>query len=193
MKEPKQRILDLIKKTETDCWEWQGTKKGKDKLKQYGNMVIGSRKDGSRKTVSAHRYAYEVFVGKIPSGMWVLHHCDNPSCVNPDHLFLGDRQANINDREIKGRNKVDDIRRYGEAHHCAVLNWNIVRIMRNSGLSATKLSRKYRFKRRTILDVLKCKTWKPEPPCNHYHEGMLDDPDHWTCDNCGAVITKADK
>lgn len=81
------------------CLEWTGSKRS-----GYGRMIIGSRKDGTRKSVSAHRVSYEIEYGEIPAGMEVCHKCDNPSCVNPKHLFLGTRQDNINDRERKGRN-----------------------------------------------------------------------------------------
>ena len=61
------------------CWEWQG------------------------KSKRISRRAYELFVGEIPEGMWVLHSCDNPKCVNPEHLFLGTAQENQWDRLVKGR------------------------------------------------------------------------------------------
>src|SRR5690349_10372216 len=105
--DPKERLMSFVRvNPDTGCWEWMGAKKGKAKLKQYGSLVVGSRSSGGRKTVSAHRYAYEVFIGPIPPGLWVLHKCDNPPCINPDHLFLGDRMDNTRDRDSKGRNKI---------------------------------------------------------------------------------------
>ena len=87
-----------INKT-TGCWEWQGSKRN-----GYGRMIIGSRTDGTRKSVSTHRLSYELHYGEIPQGMEICHKCDNPCCINPDHLFAGTRQDNIDDRERKGRN-----------------------------------------------------------------------------------------
>lgn len=83
----------------TGCMEWQLTK---DRL-GYGRLKVqlGSRDDF--RTTSAHRYAYEIWIGPIPDGMNVLHKCDNRSCINPNHLFLGTQQDNIRDMHAKGR------------------------------------------------------------------------------------------
>ena len=95
-----QRLIRNIKINKTNgCWEWQGSKRN-----GYGRMIIGSRTDGTRKTVSTHRLSYELHYGEIPQGMEICHKCNNPCCINPDHLFAGTRQDNIDDRERKGRN-----------------------------------------------------------------------------------------
>ena len=91
------RFWKYIRKTDF-CWEWIGYK---DK-NGYGRI---SKK---RRFFSVHRISWELHNGKIPDGLCVLHSCDNPSCVNPDHLFLGSFQNNSNDcalriREVESR------------------------------------------------------------------------------------------
>ncbi len=81
------------------CWVWTSTMKSNG----YGCIQIGSRVDGSRRIVRAHRASWALHNGPIPDGLHVLHHCDIRSCVNPAHLFLGTNADNVRDREKKGR------------------------------------------------------------------------------------------
>lgn len=88
------RFWSQVNKTD-GCWEWTGSRMRKG----YGNFGVDYRHEG------AHRFSWRLHFGEIPEGMWVLHRCDNPPCVRPDHLFLGTAQANSDDMVAKGRQK----------------------------------------------------------------------------------------
>ena len=83
------------------CWEW---KLYKNPL-GYGVVSFGKRGQPKRIT-GAHRLSWIVYRGSIPDGLCVLHKCDNPSCINPDHLFLGTNADNMRDMAAKGRTRV---------------------------------------------------------------------------------------
>ena len=86
------KFLKRVHKTDT-CWLWLGKKHS------FGYGAVG--KNGKIKT---HRLSWQFFRGPIPNGISVLHKCDNPPCVNPDHLFLGTQADNMRDMSKKGRN-----------------------------------------------------------------------------------------
>lgn len=98
----------------TPCWEWS-------KCRNPGGYG-GFNRFGRRKTT--HRIAWELTHGKIPEGVSVCHHCDNPPCIRPDHLFLGTRSENAIDSVLKSRNHftklspedVREIRRLAQVH-----------------------------------------------------------------------------
>lgn len=167
--DPKERIQNLsVVNKHTGCWEWIGSVKGKSKLRQYGSLIVGSRTDGSRRTISAHRYSYSIFKGDIPKGLFVCHKCDNPRCVNPEHLFLGTRQDNVDDREDKGRNN----HVVGEEVPTSKLTESQVMEIRSKyqkgGYTHRQLANEYGLKNHTSIgDILRGKIWKhllPEPP-----------------------------
>lgn len=82
-----------------DCWEWTGCRLPSG----YGLAKV--KVNGKWRNAYAHRLAWEREHGKIPSGLFVLHRCDNPSCVNPNHLFVGTAKDNSRDMVKKGRNR----------------------------------------------------------------------------------------
>ena len=100
------RFWSKVQKTD-GCWLWTGSR---NRTWAYGRFRSGP----GRRSVLAHRFAWELVHGPIPGGLFVCHHCDNPSCVNPEHLFLGTHTDNMRDMVNKGR----DVNRNRELTHC---------------------------------------------------------------------------
>lgn len=96
--------------TETGCWEWNGARKSQG----YGVLNVNG------KTARVHRLAYEAWVGPIPEGLDLRHKCDNPPCMNPDHLEPGTRRQNVQDMVSRKRYNTDNTPR-GENHGRAKL------------------------------------------------------------------------
>lgn len=141
------------KSSPTECWLWMGAKHPDG----YGQIC----KDGQ--SVHAHRIAWELTYGEIPKGMSVLHRCDQPSCVNPTHLFLGNQIDNIKDMCSKKRDKHPR----GENHVGAKLT--IIQVseirgaLRNNykGL-VPQLAMKYGVSIGAIRGIKSNRTWKEE-------------------------------
>ena len=129
-----------------ECWAWGGyiTPGG------YGRTCWGE---------SAHRRAYELSVGAIPEGMLVCHHCDNPVCVNPSHLFVGTPADNMADKARKGRGQTR-----GELNRHARLTVEQVREIRRlyalGGISQTALAYQFGIRQSALSALIRHETWK---------------------------------
>ena len=131
---------------ESQCWVWNGAREEKG----YGKTKIAG------KQVAVHRAVYELLVGPISPGMSCCHRCDNPSCCNPDHLFLGTQRDNTDDMLAKNRQH-------------SKLNPEQVReirkIYKHGGITQKQLAEQYNVSKYTINDLILNKTWK------HLNEG----------------------
>jgi hypothetical protein len=132
------------------CWIWKGY------CQRFGHGWLG-------KYGLAHRYAYELLVGPVPAGKCLLHSCDNPPCVNPAHLFVGDRVVNNADKVRKRRHA------HGERNSHAILTEAQVQTIRaeywyDTGRSnILELAAKYGVSHVTISAIIAGRTWKHLP------------------------------
>jgi len=123
-----------------ECWEWTASKNGVG----YGQLRI------NHKIYYAHRVSWFLSYGKIPADLEVCHHCDNPSCVNPDHLFLGTHLDNHLDSASKGRKAkkltIDEVQEIQE-------------ILAEGGWTQQEIGDAFGVARETISQIKRGKTW----------------------------------
>jgi hypothetical protein len=103
---PEIRFWAMVNKDDKDCWLWTGCVNNKGYGMFYPETIIGKRR---RPAVLSHRYSWQCLRGPITAGLCVLHKCDTPRCVNPDHLFLGTQFDNLADARAKGRIRHDKL------------------------------------------------------------------------------------
>lgn len=157
----KERFFKRFDKKESGCWEWSARK---DQC-GYGNI------SHDYKELKAHRVSWTIFKGDIPANMCVCHHCDNPACVNPDHLFLGSHKDNMDDRDRKKRccrgEKRSELNRQfgikGERVYNSKLNADKVKeivMLRRQGLKFREIADKFGVKHPTVQGILNGRYWR---------------------------------
>lgn len=148
-----ERLADKISvSAETGCWNWHATKNNKG----YGKLWVDGRKQ------YAHRVSYVIHNGHIPRGINVCHRCDNPSCINPSHLFLGTQAENIADRDAKGRQRISE--RKGADNGNSKLNeQDVVAIRAAKGMKLRELASQYGVTPTQISFIRRGKSWGHVP------------------------------
>lgn len=134
------------------CWPWGGASRDRH---GYGNFKIRSYQ-----LARAHRVSYALYYGRSPGAMLVCHHCDNPKCVNPTHLFLGTVQDNSDDMVRKGRAAKMDMR--GERNHAAKLDDQAVARIRdliNAGLTNKAIALQFGVTHQLISRIRRGRSW----------------------------------
>lgn len=157
LKTARKRFWKRVVKTNT-CWLWTGTK-----ANDHG---YGTSKHFGKRTL-AHRVSWYYFYGvNPPSSLFVCHHCDNPSCVRPDHLFLGTPKNNTRDAISKGRIdrfQLSRIEKRGEAGtNSKLTNADVLEIRRlmENGFRRDVLARRFSVTQCTIGHIVRRRTWK---------------------------------
>lgn len=118
----------------------------------YGMIYIGVHAQ-KRRSNCAPRVAWELMCGPIPDGLCVLHDCDNPRCVRPDHLFLGTHQDNVRDKTAKGRQS--RARKLTEADVSAIRSCYAI-----GGITQRALAKQYGVCQQTVCDIIRRKRWR---------------------------------
>ena len=153
----------------TGCWLWTAAVSAGGYGAAYNNG----------KYQSAHRMSWELENGEIPAGVFVCHKCDTPSCVNPDHLFLGTPKENTQDMIKKGRRVAPSTKnrmrgtdwqkahegklQSGEAHHMSKLTETDVLEIRSSCETGVFLAKKFNVSAKTISRVRRREIWRTVP------------------------------
>lgn len=127
------------------CWEWRGKQTS---VAGYGRFKLG------KKRMSANRISYALAYGHVPKNMYVCHSCDNPSCVRPDHLFLGTPKDNSDDRTRKGRNAK------GSKSGTAILDEEKVLTILKDNRTQIKIANEYGVSKSTIGKIKCGRNWK---------------------------------
>lgn len=134
-----------------DCWIYTGSRG----TNGYGRIQT-RLPNGKRLSVFAHRYAYELANRVLCGDKKVCHHCDNPSCVRPSHLFLGTQGENMKDASAKDRIS------FGEKHWNRKLTTEKVRRIKTLakiGVSTSELGNKFGVSRQSVADIVYGRTW----------------------------------
>jgi hypothetical protein len=139
-------------KDKEECWEWTGTTDAHG----YGIYSV------KHFLIKAHRASFLFYYGEIDEALEVCHCCDNPSCVNPHHLWQGTQKDNNNDRDIKGRTRTGHL--YGSNNTMSKLNeQDIIWIRDNYNpliWSTRKLAKKFGVCQTNIRNILSYKSWR---------------------------------
>lgn len=142
-------LMVQVERVRGACWEWQGN--SPDGL--YGHFSV----DG--KTVKAHRWIHQLLRGPIPDGILVRHRCDNPKCVNPQHLVSGTPAENTADMYERGRNPD----RKGENHPLSRLTGEQVteiRSLKAMGVPTSELATRFGVGDKQIGKIVRRENWK---------------------------------
>ena len=150
------RFWDKVDRPEEGCWPWVASTDEKG----YGFIKRGGYGRKGSSNIRAHRVSWMLFNGPIPEGMCICHKCDNPNCVNPEHLFLGTMKDNCHDRDRKGRQRS----RKGEEHNLAKLNWRQVEELRDlvlaHGMSQGGVAQIFSISQTVVSKIVLGQLWK---------------------------------
>ena len=142
-----ERFWEKVDKKSFGCWEWTAhlDKRG------YGRFGVS---DG--KGIGAHRYSYALHNGAFKKALYVCHKCDNPKCVNPEHLFLGTHQDNMDDMVRKGRQRSLK----GEESPSCKISQETAQAVLDSELTYSQTAEKFGMTKSSVAAIKARRMWK---------------------------------
>ena len=148
----------FIPEPNSGCWLWTCSvnKRGYGKLFGVKKARVGKQSE------MAHRVSYQIYKGEIPEGLLVCHTCDNPCCVNPEHLFVGTHKDNYDDMRRKNRHTLPPLHS-GETHPTAKYGESLLDDIRRSPLSSRKAARVFGISDSYIRQIRRG-LWRSTPP-----------------------------
>jgi len=157
MKLTTQTIKDRVQISDSGCWMWSGARKNcRRGTHRYGWVTFNG------KQMSAHRAVWILFYGEIENGKVICHRCDEPGCVNPDHLFIGTQADNVVDMIVKGRNRVGSAVRKSDGRPVrSKLSDNdiaLVRSLRALGVWQKDIAKNFNVSQSCISNILNGKS-----------------------------------
>lgn len=154
-------LLWYVEAQPNGCWHWLGCTNKDGYGVAWGGVILGKRR-----ITSAHRISFELFTGPIPEGLCVCHKCDNPKCVNPDHLFLGTSKENTADRDRKGRGAGPRGEVNGQSKLTESSVAEIRKLFSECGFTRTKLSLVFGVSRSLVSRIVSGQLWKTNSRSN---------------------------
>lgn len=142
-------FMAKVRKAESGCWLWVGA---------HNQAGYGLATWEGKKNQTAHRLSYRIHKGEIPEGLLVLHKCDTPPCVNPEHLFLGTKQDNADDKVAKGRQRAGEpLKRFKPDQVQAI------RKRKAEGLTLEQVAAEFDTNYLTVWLICQRRVWKNVP------------------------------
>jgi hypothetical protein len=136
----------IMPEPNTGCWFWMGVLN-----KGYGMTSLPG------KVCSAHRMIYKLLIGKIPKYIFACHSCDNPSCVNPFHVFLGTQSDNMTDMKLKGRSLSGELNGFSRFNTKQILR---IRNLYEIGYRQKRIAKIFKTSQGCISNIITKRAWK---------------------------------
>lgn len=145
------RFWSRVSKQKSGCWVWIGATNGPG----YGKFYDGT------KVEMAHRFSFILAHGSIDPGQFICHRCDNPPCVNPEHLFVGSQSDNLRDAYSKGRMAICKLNASGRGNQIKLTIYDVreIRLRHRRGETQTSIAEDFEINQTMVSAIVRNKSW----------------------------------